>query len=149
MIELTDDEEYPEIIKGKWETKILYADGSISRTPTKRKQALDLSLKIAGAFAFYWIGRGIGEGLDNIPYISEWVPHFVNYHLPGADITDKIDRIVGLAGAVYGLIKSNSNVHHYDPNKIESLTFGPLTIFMSGKVRIAYDGPNGRKHFRG
>ena len=149
MVETLEGDDDFEVTNGKWETKIRYADGSISRTPTKRKQALDLSLKIAGAFAFYWIGRGVGEGLDNLPYVNEWIPNFVNYHIPGIDITDKLDRIVGILGGVYGFIKTKTDVHKYNPNILESLKVGRMTIYLHGKTVINYRDSEGGSFFRG
>ena len=45
----------------------------------------------------YGLGALVGEGMDHIPYISEFIPQAVNF-VSGIDVKGNLDGLVGLLG---------------------------------------------------
>lgn len=93
-----------------WAKRTQYDNGVTVTRTTLPKAALDLGLKVAGAAAMYGIGRLVGEGMDHIPYLNEWIPQAVNY-VSAIDIQGNIDGLVGLLGGLYGLSKSGVHLN--------------------------------------
>ena len=82
-----------------WAKRTQHDNGVTVTRTTLPKAALDLGLKVAGAAAMYGIGRLVGEGMDHIPYLNEWIPQAVTY-VSAIDIRGNIDGLVGLLGGI-------------------------------------------------
>ncbi len=104
--------------KYKWMTVTYFGNGQFSR-PNAKKVALDLSLKVAGAALCYGIGTLVGDALECIPYLNEWIPQAVNY-VSDIDVAENLDGLVGLMAGVNGFRKSGTRV---DPDNIERLKY--------------------------
>jgi len=84
------------IAKTYWETHIS-TERRTYRIPRAKKLALDLSLGTAGAIFCWGIGSAVGEAMDHIPYISQWIPQAVD-HISGINVKDNLNGLVGILG---------------------------------------------------
>lgn len=112
-----------------WAKRTEHNNGITVTRSTLPKTALDLGLKVAGAAAMYGIGRLVGEGVDHIPYLNEWIPQVVDY-VSAIDIQGNIDGLVGLMGGIYGLSKSGV---HLDDKTLEAKEIALTPIHLNCK----------------
>ena len=92
-----------------------------------RKFALDLTLKTVGAGVCYGLGLLVGEAMDHVPYLSQWIPQAVDY-LSGIDIQNNLDGVMGLVGAVGGLKHSGTTTFEDDPGSLETICVAPIKL---------------------
>lgn len=116
--------------KTTWAKRTEYDGVTVTRS-TLPKIALDAGLKLAGAAVMYGLGTLIGEGMDHIVYLKEWIPQVVNY-VSGIDVYGNIDGLMGLLGAIHGLIKSGI---HLDDETLEAkkLVLTPIELKLRKK----------------
>ena len=86
-----------------WAKRTVY-DNGVTLTRNK-KVLLNTALVIGGTAVMYGIGRLVGEGLDHVPYLQQWIPNAVDY-VSGINIQGNIDGLMGLLGGLYGLNNS-------------------------------------------
>ncbi len=110
----------------KWKTETRYNNGIKFIRPNAQKIALDLGLKVAGATAMYGLGKLVGEGMDYVPYLNEWIPRAVDY-VSGIDVKGNLDGLVALLGVVYGLNRSGTETSD-DYNKLETIEVSPIRV---------------------
>ena len=89
----------------KWAKRTEYDNGITVTRYTWKKRAWDLVLKASGAVMMYGLGRLVGEGMDHIPHINEWIPQAVDY-VSGINVYGNLDGLVGLLGVISGFNKS-------------------------------------------
>ncbi|PIN73767.1 hypothetical protein COV20_06120 [Candidatus Woesearchaeota archaeon CG10_big_fil_rev_8_21_14_0_10_45_16] len=105
-----------------WARRTKYDNGV---TVTRQKHPiLNLALTAGGALAMYGIGRLVGEGVDHIPYLNEWIPAAVNY-VSGIDVSGNIDGLMGLLGGLYGVRESGIKLDD-ETLELEKLALTPI-----------------------
>ncbi len=113
--------------RANWKTITRYDTGETLTRPNAKKVALDLGLKVAGTAACYGIGMLVGELMDNIPYINQWIPQAVDY-VSGIDVAGNLDGLVGLLGGLYGLSNSGTETFEDNPNKLQKVELSPIKL---------------------
>ncbi|MBI4147323.1 hypothetical protein HY494_01580 [Candidatus Woesearchaeota archaeon] len=111
--------------KHAWKKETRYNNGIKFTRPTAQKIALDLGLKAAGAIVMYGLGKLVGEGMDYVPYLNEWIPRAIDY-VSGIDVKGNLDGLVVLMGAVDGLNRSGTETFEDDYNRLETIELSPI-----------------------
>ena len=84
-----------------------------------KNTALSLGLKLMGGTICYYAGMGVGEIMDQLPYVREIIPQTVDY-LSNIDIAGNIDGLVALIGAATGIKTSGTELsEERTPKRIE------------------------------
>jgi len=113
--------------KANWKTVTKYDNGVILTRPNAKKVALDLGLKVAGAVVCYELGTLIGELMDHIPYINQWVPQAVDF-VSGIKVAGNLDGLVGLLSGIYGWGNSGTETFEDNPDKLHTIELSPLKV---------------------
>ena len=74
------------------------------------KIGLDVGLKVVGGIACYGIGWGLGEIMDQIPYLNTWIPQAID-SISGIQVAGNLDGLVGLICGLTGIVSSGTETN--------------------------------------
>jgi hypothetical protein len=114
------------VTKTDWASRTEYDSGHSLTRMTVKKMAIDSVLKIAGGAVMYSAGRLLGEGIDNVPYLNEWIPQVVKY-VSGIEVQNSVDGLGGLAGLIYGVAKSGVSLDD-ESLEIKKISVAPFYL---------------------
>ena len=98
--------------------------GFTTQFPTRVNVGLDVGLRLGGGVLMYCVGALVGEAMEHISLLGEWIP-WLSPYVSTQYHSERPGIVTGLSTAVYGMIKSGVRVSE-DTLSLEQLTLTPI-----------------------